>query len=701
MSPPRMLFVDRLCLWSLVPVLWHGRSAAAIVRFEEPERSAGVFLATVRALGLLRAQERLVTSHIGQVVDQDGCCVYVSLQEEARRHCRQLRRDLLERSPFLATLARRWQHEKLVLYFERLAEQWLTREFLRLGLVEWLLGREDDVRRADALLLVRRSCWFLALQRYAAARNIRLQGYGPNWDPDRAGRVFDRAVPTLRRGLASLPRFLTRVVAGWGCGARKGRECPDGLAQLPAPTAVPTVAVHNYHRTLSLRPEDRSGLFWAAEADVGAGYLLVYGYTSEAPLSPEVRTAFHSGGLRIVGRGPDVVDWRPRPAMLVVLGRELLAVLWAAVASLGPGSRVPAYLLFEAASLAFEYSYWLDFFQGNRVAVNVTPDNVAAVGQVLALDHLGGATISYQYSLSNIVAPSTALVAGENVQFVFSSRFREQRQRLRGANDWLVNMGFVHGGVRRLVEANPRIEAVRRGLEAQGARHILCFLDENSVDRWYIRSSHAVAAADYRFLLEWLLDEPTLGVVFKPKKSTDLFQRLASLGDLLERARDTGRAVFLTSDTLVGNIYPTEAALMADAVVGLLNGGTAALEAALAGIPTALIDATATLDHPFYAWGRGRVVFREWPAFRSAFEAYCADPDRCPGFGDWTPGLDDIDPFRDGNAAGRLGSFIRWTHEALRDGATQQTALATAAQRFATVWGQEHVWQDQDRRDHA
>ena len=153
----------------------------------------------------------------------------------------------------------------------------------------------------------------------------------------------------------------------------------------------------------------------------------------------------------------------------------------------------------------------------------------------------------------------------------------------------------------------------------------------------------------------------------------------------------TGRCKFLISDTLVGNIYPAEAALMANVSIGILGGATAALEARLVGVPTVLIDTERAYNHPFYKWGYGRIVFNDWESLRVTLERYRIAPELYPDFGDWSRGLDDLDPFKDGQASLRMVLYIRWVHEALKQGIPKQTALAIASKKFAQRWGEGHI----------
>ena len=166
---------------------------------------------------------------------------------------------------------------------------------------------------------------------------------------------------------------------------------------------------------------------------------------------------------------------------------------------------------------------------------------------------------------------------------------------------------------------------------------------------------------------------------------------MAAISDLIQRALDSGRCRFLMGETSVGSIFPAEAASMADVCIGMLNGATATLEAQLAGVPSVLIDVHGLHYHPFYTWGMEHSIFKNWDALRTAVERYRACKESFPEFGDWSPVMKHLDPYRDGRATVRMGSYIRWIHDVLCAGETKENALKFASEKYQDIWGEEHI----------
>ena len=141
-----------------------------------------------------------------------------------------------------------------------------------------------------------------------------------------------------------------------------------------------------------------------------------------------------------------------------------------------------------------------------------------------------------------------------------------------------------------------------------------------------------------------------------------------------------------------GSYPPSVAARASDlAVHGHLWAGTAAVEAVLAGTPTLLMDRDGWTVSKLYQLGIGRVVFQEWSELWRACLVHWSQTDGLPGFGNWDSMLEELDPFRDGRAAERMGSYIRWLLEALEGGLDRDRAIEEAAERYGRQWGSDKV----------
>ena|GEM_PF-1267056 len=683
-----VLFIDQITFSSLLHVVALGRSVRTIWHFELIAPSAQRLLRVFRRLGLIRTEVRQIEYYIGQVVRNDtGKNAYDKVFHYARAICSKIKQEQLANNPLIKAMESEWATSKVVLYFEKRAEKKISLECKRIALVEWMLRTRLHIAPVNCILLIASNHWFSYIQEHAHTQGIRVIAYGYLWS---LGGIV-KACLWLIRLSRRLPSALLRALWGWMRRPVAGQSANvSGTHEAMREARTPTVAVRYWHRKLSFDPTERSEFFWLNGAGIPYSEVLLYDYIADEPLDAETLGQINARGIRLVGRGPGISSWYPTDQMVAVRRHIRRQLILGVLRCLVRGQRVSRYYVRGLWALARDYAYWYDFYAANRVRLSVGTLN-HGVGQTLALDALCGVSAAYQYSASNILSPTTLLSAGENVQFVFSTVFEQLWREIEAPVDRFVHTGFIYDSAIQAVRGLNRVAETRKQLQDNGARFILCFFDENSANRWDILHWDDDAADDYEYLLKWLLSDPALGIVFKPKKSTNLFQRISRGSGLINQVKQTGRCKFLTSDTLVGSIYPAEAALMADVCIGKLFGGTATLEARLAGVPTVLIDTERFRSHPFYTWGCGRVIFTDWESLRAAVEQYRAAPEAYPEFGDWSPGLNELDPFQDGQASLRMGLYISWAYEALKEGASKQDALATASKKFAQRWGEGHI----------
>ncbi len=680
----RILFVDRITFFSLMHLSMFRQSVQTIWYFDPVRSSAQRWLRLFRILGLIRAEMRQIENYIGQVRNQDGDIEITRLRDYARSISAKIRQEQLVPNPLIKAMGLEWATDKVVLYFEKLVEQEMGTECLRIGLAEWVVRTQLHIFPAQWALLIERKQWFLYLEEHARLQGIQLLAYPGFLN---LGNIRFRLFPAAKKTL----RILLRSVQNRWKRARESVYVGDLSGEATIEQSSPsTIAIRYWHRKLSFDPTKRSEFFWLNGSGIPYSEVLLYDYATDKPLDAETLNRIKMYGIRLLGHDPGIPAWSPTWRKFKVFLQIGLKLILAVLTCFIHRQWVSLHYVGILLTLALDYAHWYDFFTANYVRVHIGTVNTS-VGQVLALDALGGVSIAYQYSTGVTLSPPTVLTAGENVQFVFSSVFEQTWRRVEPLVDSFVYTGFIYDQAIQAVRGLDRVAETRRQLQANGVRFILCFFDENSLNRWDVFHWDDDAADDYEYLLKWLLADPTLGVVFKPKVSTNLFRRIARVSGLIDQAMQTGRCRFLTSDTLVGSIFPAEAALMADLCVGWLTGTTAALEAHLAGVRSVLINPARFSSSLFNTWGQDRVVFDNWSSLRTMVEKYRAAPEAYPGFGDWSPGLDAFDPFQDGQASLRMGSYIRWVYEALKQGAAKETALAVVAEKFKQRWGDNHI----------
>jgi hypothetical protein len=592
----------------------------------------------------------------GDLRDPDGRSGFLRVLRDTRDVCARVTERRVVGDPLIRRLSARWPLDAFALHFERQIEFDLRWEVLRVDMA---------CRLADggvATLIVRRRVWSEELRIHAVERGVRLVCY-----------------PTMLETAA--------VVRLARLGATLALATARGLARRPRPAATPSpgarrpaIALQYGHRKLGGGAHERSELFWLGERVPPGWSVRIEGYAGEVEPSEAQRPA---------EVGPAVSHGPAAPiAVLQFAVPSLWRVARFAVGRLMSLKGVDLHALRLAVSLIRDHASWSVRFRANGVRVLVAPlFSEASVGQRLALEELGGVTAGYQVSISNVVAPTALASPGADVQFIFGDVFRGIWAGVPAPPRRFVTTGFIYDAAATDPTIRERASAVRDRLRSAGARYVIAFFDENSASGWSSPFTDRDAASDYRALARWLLEDETLGVVVKPKKSENLFARIAEAKDQVDAAIRTGRLVLLLDRQLVGSVYPAEAALAADIAVSKIMGATAALEARLAGTPTLLVDTEGFTDHPLYKLGRGAVVFEDWATLREAIEAKRADPAAEASVGEWGATLSDLDPFHDGRAAERMRDHLVAVCAALERGASRAEALACADRLWSERWG--------------
>jgi len=651
--------------------------------FFDDATSFAIFMTRfLRSLGLLSAAIEKVANNISEVKNIDGETLFHQYRRDARKIARIIRREKINRSPLITVLRSEWQPEKIQHHFERNSEKEISLECFRIALTKWMLTQKPNLSGKPSCLVIARQRWFFQKHLYAMKHGIELFGYRTYWS-SLFMSIGINSVKLFKKALSQEDHTETSYRSNqfeWDNDANRKNDIRH-MSDLHRHT----IAVSYSGGKLSLDASERSDLFWLIGSGIPYSNVLIYNFNGYIT-SKLIKQFSEKTKIKIIGNGNGAVPWKSTSLALRMFLHKLKHITQATVKCLQEGKWVSPDDIIGLIFLAKEYAYWYDFYYHHQVRINIGTLVNSNVAQVLALDQISALSIVYQHSLSNTY-PVSFLSAGENVQFVFSEEFKRLWRSIDAPVDRIVQTGFIYDSVVCNVNRSDRIRETREQLQKNGVKFTICFFDENSIDRWDIPASHEKAVRDYEFLLNWLFDDLSLGLIFKPKRSNSLFDRISRISGMIQRANATGRCMFLMSDTPVGSIYPGEAALMSDFCVGKLSGSTAAMEARMTGIPTLLIDDEAIYWHPFYRWGANHVVFDNWMSLRKAVELYRAVPSVHPELGDWSAGWQGLDSFRDGQSRTRMGSFIRWIFEALQENFSPQAAIQIAESKFKKRWG--------------
>ena len=335
--------------------------------------------------------------------------------------------------------------------------------------------------------------------------------------------------------------------------------------------------------------------------------------------------------------------------------------------------------------------YWGTFFNAYNAKIYLTW-NKYWNHHLLVADAIrenGGISAVWQMAFDGYINIECKVNA--DIYFGFS-KFSHQIEKELGSS---IKYGVITGYLKDYVPELKRQQAIdlRKKMQSKGAEKIVFVIDENSVDdeRWH--TGHGLQRENYSEILEEVLRTPWLGVVFKPKVAKTLRRRLGGVANLLETAEKTGRChVYESSLRHTTSEPPILAGMSADVCIHTdLSSGTAALECAVEGLPTLLIDREGCPNSKFYELPEGKVIFKSWSETIVALKEHFKVPNGIPGFGDWSQIIDELDPFRDGKAAYRMGTYLHWMIQGFEKGMEREDIMADAAERYRKQWGADKV----------
>ena len=341
-----------------------------------------------------------------------------------------------------------------------------------------------------------------------------------------------------------------------------------------------------------------------------------------------------------------------------------------------------------------EKSYWRNLFKQFNAKIYTTHFkwNSHPIAANEAINELGGVSALWQTSFYETMGLNS--VVNSDIYFSFSSNLSKIEKLNGSLIKYIVGVGYIFDFNFSL--AKLKALKIKDYFKINNTQKIISIFDGSSSEdgRWSVGESNF--KKDYQFILERVLEETWLGLIIKSKKPGSLRRRLGDVSEILDSAIKTGRCYF-SEDSDYGeknlSIRPADAAYASDIAIHLcMYAGSAGLEAALTGTPTLLLDKYNLKDSQFYKLGKNIVVFNGladmWDAIKQHWER-----ESIPGFGEWSPIIDDIDPFRDGKAAHRVNSFISSLMDGFKAGYKREEILENSVETYGKQWGYDKIFQ--------
>jgi len=452
---------------------------------------------------------------------------------------------------------------------------------------------------------------------------------------------------------------------------------------------LPKVAVMHAH---GAGLNKRSDYFWFPQSSIRPEQVLVYFKYDCWPPKKDSIKLIESYGMRWV----DLLPWKlrgcsiapelyrlPHAFFVKESLRSLLATMKLFLRCVAGREEFALWQWKGLVNLINRVSFYNSFFHVFNVKVHYSlyETGIDMIAANIAIESNGGLDLCHHWSNYDVTEISIGKLY--DLYFTWGPFYKENFfDKDYYQVKYLVYTGYPYDF--QFERSKKASQLYRQKLLNNGAKFIITFFDQSYPADW--PRANADIEAVYRALLNYVIKDPDVGLIIKPKKSKDFMGKIKEFPQLAEEARKTGRVLYL--DSLV---FANEAASAADLVVGFGVYSTPALESALSGVPAVTCDLQNLSSHPFYRGGSNSMVFNKLESLLPAIGEFKNKTGDSVKTGDYSFILKEIDPFRDGMASRRIGRVVAGFIEEFDSGRNRLEALTNVLNKYSRQWGADKV----------
>ncbi len=312
---------------------------------------------------------------------------------------------------------------------------------------------------------------------------------------------------------------------------------------------------------------------------------------------------------------------------------------------------------FSYVNYAFEKKIYHNLFKKNNIKILLSSHIHQAynVSAVAAINELGGEAVGYTMSFQEIYESPYNI---DSLNYFFSFNNSKHTKFKYSNLKKILPLGYINDY--KFLDCKNEAEAIRKKFLASGAKYIIGFFDQGSVENNMWEIGHDISSNSYKFLLEKIINDKNFALIIKPKKPKLLKYKLGNVYDLLNKAKETGRCLVFEnySKHHVKNFddIPAKVAMASDLTIhDTLAAGTAGLESALTGTKSIYFDYFGLKKSQFDD-NHLNIVYRDWNIL---WENVKKDSEeKLNSLGNWHNIIDKFDSYRDGKTNIRMMNFI-------------------------------------------
>lgn len=687
------IYIDKLSFPSLINLLLSRKTRSGIYYFESGSSIKKIINLFLR-LKILNAEPQQVQFCLEDIRGENDESKFYEITHDITKICAKIKDQQLESNVLIRKFAKNFDIRKIFLFLQKIIARDIEMPIIYINAAKW--HSMQNRTSSKNIYFLSNNVWFDYLSKYCEEKNFTVKKHG----------IFKKSYyfKNYYRNLykrwkvnsgEKVPYLIKSIVVS---AMNKLTIKPKSkIVKETEENNKPKVAAWYSGKEVTYNLENRSEFFWLINSCIPYNQVLIYFQRTDLPVTDEIYSMLEKKGLSAIAFSKNSTTAKHAPVFNCSFDLKRfikLSQFASSVLNLLSFKQFSKNLFCFQGIIYFtaKYLFWFNFFKKNNVKININPNDFveANIPMQQAIEDSGGVSISYHWS--NIHFASIGISNCTDVFFSFGPEYRKIYSKNGSVINNFIISGYITDYSFKQVGENAR--KIRNRLLNKGVKFVVCFFDENSWDDVNSIITNKKSADTYKYFINKMLEDETLGLIFKPTFPFSIYQRISSISDLIEEAKATGRCIFLDKGSYMSEQYPTEAAQASDLCVGLLLSGTVALESYLSGTPTVFLDIEKLYSDPIYQWGKGKVVFDSLDALFSAIQKYRDNPDSISGFGDLSRWAKNRDPFKDGNASMRIGQYINWLLEKLNEGKTREEAIEYANQMYKTNWGERSIIQN-------
>lgn len=687
MKSVNVIYIDRLSFYSLIAVILSGKKYSHIIYFNI-SLTVKKLLKGLLLFKVVKVMPELLEFHLADVCDEKGKLQFFKITEDILNICKKIEKRRLRNENFLKMMGKYFNFEKLLLYYKKVISNEIYEVICFINVAVWYTRERfsEYGGKMNIYFFLEKNLWSKDIIDFANKFNIELVEYKVPIKQVYLKTYF----PLIKKQVCLIIKLKVRAIS-------KIIAMKKKIEIRKQRNFFPCIAVSYNGRNIREDLNKTTDIFWAITAKVPYDRVIMYFSESAYPATQDMIDFMAEKGIKFVALSKQAtkVDtvpvWRGTKTLKKMKKKFVKLIIWNYFKNIIKLNFVSFFYFFNIYYFVLKYSYWYDFFEFNNVRININPDTISksSIPMNLALQESGGVSIAYQWS--NWVGPSIGLSNATDVFFSFGPYYRQIWEKSDSLVNNLIFCGYITDHSFKEVKSDSL--KLRKQLFDKGVKFIICYFDENSSDHRMSLITNKRTEHIYRYFLEELLKDETLGIIFKPKYAWSIYQRIAPIKELLEKAKATGRCMFVDGGGFKTDKYPAEFAQVSDLCVGLLLAGTVVLESYLSGSNSVFIDLERLDDDVIYSRGKGKIVFDNLDDLFISIQKYRQNPNSIKGFGDLSEWIEGKDSFMDGNASLRMGMYVNYLIEMFNERKTREESLINANKKYAKIWGEKNVIQ--------